>query len=80
MFKAKLMGCRSGLSKKTNKNFYVIDLYCDTISGGKHFQQFFVDSLVFNDVKGLAPETPLKVQCGVNDNGYLTISAISADK
>lgn len=76
MFNAKFISRNSGISQKTGKEWWQLELIATTVDGGAKVLQTFCTQTAFNGSLELAPMADCKVACGVTANGYLTVSAI----
>ena len=82
MFSALFISASSGVSSKTNKNYYRVELIAQTITKGKKVTSFFLDKNIYEQLKSLSVE-PMQIlyfSVGVNDAGRLEISDVSVEK
>lgn len=75
MFSAKFISVRDGVSKNGNR-YFQIELIADTLDGGAKVVSTFCSESAFNNCQGFKPMQDVKVACGVNANGYITINAV----
>lgn len=78
MFNAKFISRNTGVSQKSGRDWYQLELIATTVDGGAKVLQTFCTKQAFEGAAGLAPMSECKVACGVTERGYLTISAVKA--
>lgn len=76
MFVGKLVNRFSGVSKKTGKPFYSLDLFIDQQDGSRVLFKTFVSEEIFNKVSTLPLDSSVTVISGVNGFGNLCVSDI----
>ena len=76
MFNAQYINAATGKGKESGKQWYRVQLICQTISGGHAVGQFWTNEQVYNSCKALADFEQVRVACGVDDNGRLTLADI----
>lgn len=76
MFNAKFICCNSGVSSKTGKEWYQVELIAETVEGGNKVVQAFCTANAFNNCVGVPSMADIKVACGVTPGGYITVNAI----
>ena len=76
MFNAKFVSRNTGISQKSGRDWYQLELIATTVDGGAKVLQTFCTKQAFDGAVGLAPMSDCKVACGVTANGFLTVAAI----
>ena len=76
MFNAKFISCNSGVSAKTGKEWYQVELIAETVEGGNKVLQAFCTVNAYNNCVGVPSMSDIKVACGVTPGGYITVNAI----
>lgn len=79
MFNAQFISASNGISKKSERPWYMVELIASTVTGSAKVAKLFCTETAFNSARGLKPMQPCKVAGGVDDNGYLTVSNIKGE-
>lgn len=76
MFNGKFISCNKGVSSKSGKEWYQVELIAETVEGGNKVLQAFCTATAYNMCTGLKSMEDIRIICGVSPNGYLTINGI----
>ena len=80
MFNAILVSSATGVGKESGKPWYKISLIAETIGGkGNVILENYCSDTAFYQAQGIESMSRVKVACGVNDMGKLTVNLIKAD-
>lgn len=75
MFSGKFISASKGTSK-AGRDWFRVDLIAETVSGSNKVIQSFCTSTAYNSALAIQSMADVKVSCGVNDNGYITVNYI----
>lgn len=76
MFNAKYITSNKGVSAKTGREWYQVELIAETVEGGCKVVKAFCTANAYNNCVNIPAMSDIKVACGVTSNGYLTVNAI----
>ena len=79
MFNAQFISASNGISKKSNKPWYMVELIASTTTGKTKVASLFCTETAFNNASALNSMQACKVATGVDDNGFLTVSNIKGE-
>lgn len=76
MFVGKLVNRFSGISKKSGKEFYSVDLFVDQENGSRVLFKTFVSGEIYKKIEQLPLDSNVTVISGVNGFGNLCVTDI----
>lgn len=80
MFNAILVSSATGVGKESGKSWYKVSLIAETYNGkGNVILENFCSDTAYYQAQGIESMTKVKVACGVNESGRLTVNLIKAD-
>lgn len=78
MFNAKFISRGSGVSSKSGKPWFRLELIADTVDGGSKVLQTFCTKSAFDGASALQSMADCRCACGVTEKGFLTVNAVKA--
>lgn len=79
MFNATFISSQEGVGKDSGKKWYRVELIAETITGGAKVLSVFCTESAYRQTAGMKYMQRIKVACGVNEGGFITINGIRSE-
>lgn len=76
MFSAKFISRHCGISSKTDLPYYQLELIATTLDNGAKVLKTFCTESAYESAAAFSPMEDIKVACGVNNTGHLTVACV----